>query len=150
MSEYVLKPISQQLSGTTMSELYEAACKGKIYNAVAKPAQDLDTVALMLVNGFCVVLFPEVGAVAYEVKTPDKRGPSAPQVENTVKGAKDAFVETIRSNTSYIRRHLRSPDLRIYETRVGRRSLTNVSVLWIERNCGVETMMPADPLSHLR
>lgn len=132
MSEYVLKPISQQLSGTTMSELYEAACKGKIYNAVAKPAQDLDTVALMLVNGFCVVLFPEVGAVAYEVKTPDKRGPSAPQVENTVKGAKDAFVETIRSNTSYIRRHLRSPDLRIYETRVGRRSLTNVSVLWLE------------------
>ena len=132
MSEYVLKPISQQLSGTTMSKLYEAACKGKIYNAVAKPVQDLDTAALMLVNGFCVVLFPEVGAVAYEVKTPDKRGPSAPQVENTVKGAKDAFVETIRSNTSYIRRHLRSPDLRIYETRVGRRSLTNVSVLWLE------------------
>ena len=61
-----------------------------------------------------------------------KRGPSAPEVENTVKGPKDAFVETVRSNTSYIRRHLRSPDLRIHETRVGRRSLTNVSVVWLE------------------
>lgn len=132
MSNYVLKPISQQLTGTTMDELYEAACRGQVYNAVADPVQDLDAAALKLVNGFCLVLFPGVGAVAYEVKTPDKRGPSAPQVENTVKGAKDAFVETIRSNTSYIRRHLRSPDLRIYETQVGKRSLTNVSVLWLE------------------
>lgn len=132
MSDYVLKPISQQLRGETVKEIYEAACKGCVYNAVADPVADLDALSLKLVNGFCVVLFPDVGAVAYEVKTPDKRGPSAPQVENTVKGAKDAFVETIRSNTSYIRRHLRSPDLRIYETQVGRRSLTNVSVLWLE------------------
>lgn len=132
MSDYVLKPISQQLRGETMEEIYQAACKGCVYNAVADPVEDLNSVALKLVNGFCVVLFPGVGAVAYEVKTPDKRGPSAPQVENTVKGAKDAFVETIRSNTSYIRRHLRSPDLRLYETQIGRRSLTNVSVLWLE------------------
>ena len=88
--------------------------------------------ALKLVNGFCVVLFPGAGAIAFEVKTPDKRGTSAPEVENTVKGPKDAFVETVRSNTSYVRRHLRSPDLRLYETQIGRRSLTNVSLVWLE------------------
>ena len=60
-----------------------------------------------------------------------RSGLSAPAVENTVKGPKDAFVETSRSNTSLVRRHLRSPDLKIWETRVGRRSLTNVSLLWI-------------------
>ena len=132
MSDYVLKPISQQLRGETMEEIYLAACKGSVYNAVADPVEDAASVAMKLVNGFCVVLFPGVGAIAYEVKTPDKRGTSAPQVENTVKGAKDAFVETVRSNTSYVRRHLRSPDLRIYETQVGKRSLTNVSVLWLD------------------
>ncbi|MBE6982521.1 MAG: spore germination protein [Ruminococcaceae bacterium] len=131
-SDYVFKPITQHLQGDTVQGLYEKALSGMIYNCVAVPGEDLDTVALQLVNGFCVVLFPGVGAIAFEVKTPDKRGPSAPEVENTVKGAKDAFVETVRSNTSYIRRHLRSPDLRIYETQVGRRSLTNVSVLWVD------------------
>ncbi len=131
-SDYVFKPITQHLRGDTIQGLYDKALSGMIYNCVAVPGQDLDTVALQLVNGFCVVLFPGVGAIAFEVKTPDKRGPSAPEVENTVKGAKDAFVETVRSNTSYIRRHLRSPDLRIYETQVGRRSLTNVSVLWVD------------------
>ncbi len=131
-SDYIFKPITQHLRGDTMQSLYRGALDGMIYNNVAKACEDLNTVALLLVNGFCVVLFPGVGAVGYEVRTPDKRGTSAPEVENTVKGAKDAFVETIRSNTSYVRRHLRSPDLRLYETQVGKRSLTNVSVLWLE------------------
>lgn len=131
-SEYVFRPIAVGLQGKDMKSLYRNALLGGIYNNVAKPCDDLDQVALLLVNGFCVVLFPEVGALAFEVRTPDKRVTAPPQVENTVKGAKDAFVETIRSNTSYVRRHLRSPDLRIYETQVGRRSLTNVSLLWVK------------------
>ena len=131
-SEYVFKPIAEHLIAKNMQELYCFALRGGIYNSVADPCEDLDAVALKLVNGFCVVLFPEVGAVAYEVKTGEKRGPSAPQVENTIKGPKDAFVETVRSNTSLIRRHIRSPKLRLWETQVGKQSLTNVSVAWME------------------
>ena len=131
-TDYVIKPIVELVNGSTMEELYKQSMEGAIYNVVAEPCKDLDDTALKLVNGFCVVLFPGAGAIAFEVKTPDKRGTSAPEVENTVKGPKDAFVETVRSNTSYIRRHLRTPDLRLYETQVGRRSLTNVSVLWVE------------------
>jgi len=131
-SDYIFKPVTQHLQGDTMQDLYRHAMDGAIYNNVAKPCRDLNTAALLLVNGFCVVLFPGVDAIAFEVRTPDKRGTSAPEVENTVKGAKDAFVETIRSNTSYIRRHLRSPDLRLYETQVGKRSLTNISIIWLE------------------
>ena len=132
ISHYIIKPITEHLRGASMEELYTRALQGMVYNAVADPCEDLDTVALKLVNGFCVILFPGAGAAAFEVKTGEKRGLSAPEVENTVKGPKDAFVETNRSNTSLVRRHLRSPDLRIYETQVGRRSLTNVSVLWVK------------------
>lgn len=132
ISDFVFKPISQQLRGATMQELYENALSGVIYNSVADPCPDPETAAKKLVNGFCVVLFPEVGAIAFEAKTSDKRSPAPPEVENTVKGAKDGFVETVRSNTSLIRRHLRSPKLRFSESTVGRRSLTNVSVVWLE------------------
>ena len=131
-SDYILKPITKHLHAPTMTQLYQRALDGMIYNSVAKPCENLDAAAKLLVNGFCLVLFPGVGALAFEVKTPDKRGTSAPEVENTVKGAKDSFVETIRSNTSYVRRHLRSPDLRLYETQVGRRTLTNVCVVWLD------------------
>ena len=131
-SDYILKPISAIVELQSMEELYKKALDGTIYNCVAVEVNSEQDVYKLLVNGFCVVLYPGVGAVGFEVKTPDKRGTSAPQVENTVKGAKDAFVETVRSNTSYVRRHLRTPDLRIYETQVGKRSLTNISVLWID------------------
>ncbi len=132
IADYILKPICQNLKAESMEDLYRQALRGRVYSAVAKPCDDLDTAARLLVNGFCLVLFPEVGAVAYEVKTGEKRGISAPEVENTIKGPKDAFVETVRTNTSLIRRHLRSPDLRLYETQVGRRSLTNVTVVYLE------------------
>ncbi len=131
-SEYIFRPITEHLHADTLEELYHQALAGQVYNSVAVPCRDLDAVALKLVNGFCVVLFPRVGAVAFEVKTSVVRSPGAPEVENTVKGAKDAFVETVRINTSLVRRHLRSPDLRVHETQVGRRSLTNVSLVWLE------------------
>ena len=131
-SDYIFKPIANNLRGDTMQDIYEKAFRGTIYNNVATRCDDLDTSAKLLVNGFCVILFPGVGAIGFEVKTPDKRGTSAPEVESTVKGAKDAFVETIRSNTSYVRRHLRSPDLRLYETTVGKRTLTNVTVVYLD------------------
>lgn len=132
MSEYILKPISNNLKGNSMEQLYRNALRGGIYNSVAAACDSMETVAMKLVNGFCVVLFPEVGAIAFEIKTGVSRGPSAPEVENTIKGPKDAFVETIRINTSLLRRHLRTPDLRLYATTVGRRSLTNVAVIWID------------------
>ena len=131
-SDFVLKPISENLTGQSMEALYRSALEGTIYNSVADACKDLDAIAMKLVNGFCVVLFPNVGAIAFEVKTGEKRSISAPEVENTVKGAKDAFTETNRTNTSLVRRHLRSPDLRLYETKVGRRSLTAVTVAYLK------------------
>lgn len=132
ISDYIFKPISGHLQAETMGQLYMAALNGMIYNCVASPCTGLEDAAKKLVNGFCVVLFPKAGAIAFEVKTGEKRSISAPQVENTVKGPKDAFVETSRTNTSLIRRHLRTPNLRLYETTVGRRTLTNVTLVWIK------------------
>ena len=141
ISEYIIKPIMQQLAGDTMRQLYDRALHGVVVNSVAKPCENLDDVARFLVNGFCVILFEGEGAIAFETKTGEKRGMSGPELEHTAKGPKDAFVETVRTNTSLIRRHLRTPDLRLYETTVGRRSLTNVTVVWIEGITNPEFVM---------
>ena len=130
-SEYVVKPLMQDAFGGTMDELYDRALHRTVYNSVAVPCGDLQSTAEKLVNGFTVVLFGQ-RAIAFETKTGEKRSPSAPEVENTVKGPKDAFTETVRTNTGLLRRHLRTPALRLYETVVGRRSLTNVTLVWID------------------
>ena len=131
IAEYVFKPLYENRADS-MASFYQIALKGSVYSASTAPCKDMDDAASKLVNGFCVVLFPGVGAIAYEMKTPVNRSPGPPEVENTVKGPKDAFVENMRINTSLIRRHLRSPDLRLYQTTVGRRSLTNVTIIYME------------------
>lgn len=132
VSDFVLRPITDHLRGDSIRDLYENALSGQIYNAVAKPCKDFRDLTVKLVNGFTVVLFPGAGAIAFETRTPEKRGVSAPTVENTVKGPKDAFTETVRTNTSLLRRHLRTPDLRLYGTVAGEKSMTGVVVVWIE------------------
>lgn len=131
ISEYVIKPLLQDTHGGDPDALLEQALHGTVYNAVAVECEDLEALCHKLVNGFCVVLFG-CRALAFETKTGEKRSPGPPQVENTSKGPKDAFTETVRTNTSLLRRHLRSPALRLYETQVGRRSLTNVTLAYVE------------------
>lgn len=132
VAEYILRPLVRDLRGGGAEALLEQALSGAVYNATASEVPDLETAARKLVNGFCIVLFPSIGkALAFEAKTGEKRSVSPPEVETTVKGAKDAFTETVRTNTSLIRRHLRTPDLRFTETVVGRRSLTNVTVVHV-------------------
>ena len=131
VAEYIYRPIVCRLPEDPM-QAYEAALSGTVYNAVAKPCKDLEDAVKKLVNGFCVVLFPGVGAIGFEARTGVSRSPAPPEVENTVKGPKDAFVETLRINTSLLRRHLRTHRLGIYGLEVGRRTGTNVAVLWLE------------------
>ena len=132
IAEYVLQPLSR-LRERTAAEALTRCLDGTVYSAVADPCPDMDTVCRKLINGFCVVVFPgiEDSAAAFEAKTGEKRSPAPPEVENTVKGAKDAFTETNRSNTGLIRRHIRSPELAVWETVVGRKSHTNVSLLYL-------------------
>lgn len=130
-SETILKPLSRLPVGPIQA-IYDAALDGTVYNNVADPCADEKTVAAKLVNGFLVVLFPGAGAVAFEVKSPEKRGIAPPTVENTVKGPKDAFTENIRTNTGLLRRHLRSEGLRFSQTTAGTLTRTNLAVAWVE------------------
>ena len=133
IAEQVVRPLAQRTDQTREEVLFTWAMQGGVWCASVKRAQTNEEAAQLLVNGFCVILFPGSGrALGCEVKTGEKRGPSAPETENTVKGAKDAFTETLRTNTSLVRRHLRTPGLRLSETVVGRRTLTKVTVCWID------------------
>ena len=132
IAEQVLRPLAQMTDEAREEVLYTRALQGGVWCASVKEPESTQQAAELLVNGFCVILFPKSGkALGCEVKTGEKRSPSPPETENTVKGAKDAFTETLRTNTSLVRRHLRTPGLRLTETVVGRRTLTKITVCWI-------------------
>ena len=129
LSEGILRPMAEHLHGTPPERLLERCLNGAVYCASAAVCTDADDACRRLTNGFAVAVFPGDRAAAFELKGGEKRSPSPPEVENSVKGAKDAFTETLRTNTALLRRHLRLPELEIREVTVGRRSGTAVAVV---------------------
>ena len=131
ISRSVLEPLAA-MEAQPMDSLCALALRGEVWCAAARPCEDLECICEKLLGGFCVVLFPGAGALAFETKSSEKRAPAPPETENTVKGPKDAFTETLRTNTALLRRHLRTSALRLRELSVGSIGATTVAVASLE------------------
>ena len=84
-----------------------------------------DGLTLVILDGM-----PEV--LAINVIGGVQRTPEEPPVERTLRGSREGFIEDLSSNISMIRRRLRDPNLVIEKTIVGRRTRTEVAVVYIE------------------
>lgn len=71
------------------------------------------------------------GALVASVQQWPSRAVSEPEVESVVRGPREGFTEDIRTNTSLIRRRLRTPRLRVEQVRIGRLTSTNVALAYI-------------------
>ena len=144
VSEDVLRPLTDapRLAGAECAaDCIRALLHGAVWSYTVKERRTPEEVAGDLVHGCCAVIFDSANAaVTFEVRTDVSRSISAPTVEKTVKGAKDAFVETLRVNTSLIRRRLRTPAFKLRQTVVGRRSGTDVAILWIDGVANPDTL----------
>ena len=136
VSDYVLRPLAQDgaLAACPDMDAVMAQIKaGALYNLGVDERDTMDTAAADLVNGNCLLLFPGKSTVlSFNVGTEEKRSVSDPENETVLKGSRDSFVESLRTNTSLVRRHLKAPELKIREQIVGRQSLTTVDILWME------------------
>lgn len=114
-------------------ECVELILSGQVYAAAAKRRDDLDDAVTDLLMGFVLLVFEDAGvAVSFDLRSLQARAIGEPGIEKTVKGAKDAFTETMRVNTSLVRRHLRTSRLKLRQSVVGRKSATNISIMYVE------------------
>ena len=60
------------------------------------------------------------------------RGISEPSSETVIRGSRDGFTETIRFNTALVRRRIKDTRLKIVPKKLGKRSKTDVAILYIE------------------
>lgn len=135
VGDYVLRPLSRdtRLGEGDDGEAFVRLASGALYSLGVSVRERMDQVVFDLIEGNCVLLFPGMEKVlSFSVGTEEKRSISDPENEPSVKGAKDCFVENLRTNTSLVRRHIKAPELKIAESLVGRQSVTPVDVLWLE------------------
>ncbi len=128
LNDYVIRPLTTQALGRDPIRAIE---NGGVWTAVSQTPDTLEEACVALAAGSCALLLGQT-LLLVPVPTEEKRGVESPEDEPTQKGAKDAFVESIRTNTSLVRRRMHTWRLGIRSCTVGRESRTAVDILWIE------------------
>ena len=136
VTEEILRPLTQaSRSGGAQADraLMEQILRGSVYRYSVKARTRMEDVVSDLTHGFCVLLFAGVNAaLSFEVRSACTRAITQPTLEKSLKGAKDSFVEALRVNTALVRQRICTPQLKLAECSIGRRSHTRVGVLYME------------------
>ena len=135
VSDYILRPLAQDdgLIRADAEQMFQQMKNGALYNLYAQQRTTTDEVMADLAIGSCVLFFPgRQEVLTFFVGSEEKRSIGQPENEPSIKGARDSFVESLRTNTAMVRRRIRVPELRLREHTVGRQTLTPVDVLWME------------------
>ena len=136
VAEQILRPLTDSLradSPADQQQSLERILSGAVYSHSAQCRESLDAIVADLTHGSCALLFDGIEkAISFEVRDKGGRAVSEPSLEKSIKGAKDAFVETLRVNTGLVRRRICTPALKLRELTVGRKSHTRLDVLYVD------------------
>ncbi|MCL2565212.1 MAG: spore germination protein [Defluviitaleaceae bacterium] len=96
-------------------------------------SDSLDDLITFILSGDAVVLIEgRPKGIIVAARGFPNRGINQADTEVVVQGSKEAFSEVIRFNTCLIRRRIRDTSLKVKQSRVGRRSQTDVALMYIE------------------
>ncbi|QVK19940.1 spore germination protein [Mycoplasmatota bacterium] len=134
--DFILKPLTTLEKFTNIKDekkLIDVIKGGSLYYISVKETNDVNLAVELLLMGTAVLILKEAKiAFLFETRGFESRSIQVPTEETSLKGSKDAFVETLRTNTAMLRRKMRTPDLVIEELIVGKVSKTKVSVSYID------------------
>lgn len=143
VSDNIVKPLTGQgFAGRELewiagpsgpARAFEAVKSGYVTITEVREVTDLPALLSHMSSGDCVVLIDgHPVALSCSVRGWAERGIEESPSESTVRGPRDSFNETLRTNTGFIRRRIKDPRLRIDEIRIGRLTQTAVDVVYVE------------------
>ncbi len=85
-----------------------------------------------LISGDTIVFIDGCAeGIAAGTKGGERRSVSEPTAQTVIRGPREGFTESIRTNTALLRRKIKSPYLWLEETQIGRVTQTDVGIMYI-------------------
>ncbi|WP_139492402.1 spore germination protein [Brevibacillus dissolubilis] len=95
--------------------------------------ENMGELVRQLLNGDTILLVDGNGkGLSVGLRGAEHRGVSEPETETVVRGPREGFTENIRTNTSMLRRKLKTPRLKMKAMVVGRETQTNLVISYLE------------------
>ena len=133
ITELILRPIVEiQLEHPTAEQIFQHIQKHQLFSTDRAEALNYRDLFRFLNSGFAVLVLDGCPkALVFGVQGYDKRSVSTPSGENNIFGAKDGFVEVVRTNMSLIRRRMKSPFLKLELGCYGDKSQTDLCICYL-------------------
>lgn len=94
--------------------------------------RDFEALLHAVLSGYTVILLDgETAALSAGTQGWKDRGVTETSTESVVRGPREAFSETLRTNTSLIRRKIKDPNLWLETMQIGRVTKTDVAIMYI-------------------
>ncbi|MGI6169620.1 MAG: spore germination protein [Christensenellales bacterium] len=132
LSDSILKPLmARAAAGKTLvpEELRDRVLCVDNCTLDDKPSQ----IEAYLLDGYTVLLGPWSNRyLVSDIKKIESKSIDSPELQFTLRGARDCFIENLDTNLSLIRYRIKDPRLKIVMLEVGERTKTSVAVTYIE------------------
>ncbi|MEI7026508.1 spore germination protein [Paenibacillus sp. y28] len=127
MQQHILEP------GTPVEQVPEVLKQAILSVGEICLLQRFEQVLECILAGNAAVLFDGcVQGLHVAVQGWKERSITEPSDQAVIRGPKESFTETIRTNTAMVRRKIRDRRLRLENTKIGRVTKTDVSIMYIE------------------
>lgn len=141
INQFILEPIMKEVRKKELDPrassnfnlslnflLEEVLAVGGITKAV-----DFDSILLSILGGDAVILLDGYNTgLIVGLKGWKDRGVQEPSSQTVIRGPKEGFSESIRTNTALIRRRIKDPNLWLESRVIGRVTKTDVSIMYIK------------------
>ncbi len=132
LNKFVIAPIQQAPENALKGDIKQVSAHvlGVCDLSFAETREEAASVVLygdgiLFMEGCCV-------AAAVGCKGFERRGVEQPQNETVVRGPKESFTENLRTNTTLLRRKIRSGDLTFEDYKKGRQTGTQICLVYMK------------------
>lgn len=129
LEQHVLAPLQRDIPCEhTLSNIRKT-----ISISYIKQVGTIDDVIIELSGGNAVLLVDhEHHGLSLGVSKWEKRGIQEPSAESVLRGPREGFIESLRVNTSLLRRKVRNPKLKIQTMNIGTYTVTPIAIAYVD------------------
>ncbi|GGE33530.1 spore germination protein KA [Pullulanibacillus camelliae] len=139
VQEFVLGSLMTKLQNTfkdkkiNKQHLYDFIKESVLTISSVKDLQGFNDLYAHLLSGDAILLIDEhPNGMAAGIRAWEDRGVTETSSQNVIRGPKEAFSETLRTNTTLVRRRIKDPNLWIKTQQIGERTKTDIAVMYIK------------------
>ncbi len=138
--DYILRTLMVEVRSTDLTkdikneqDLFKLLKNNMISLPDLKEGSEFNEIMSQLLSGNSILLVDGIAsAFIVETKGWQDRGVIEATSQTVIRGPKDSFNETLRTNTMLIRRRIKDKNLRVVNKKIGKITKTDVTIMYIE------------------